>query len=248
MAPSNSWVRVLVPARTSEGHALAVLAGGFVVEGGTEVYQFLSRGSLGTGSAAIYYLTLVTTVLGFYLMFRGLHEWSLFHPRARNRPPRAVGATGAPSPARPVPWRGLALFGGGAIATAILNVILGGLGRGGSPFVIAWLVGGIVVLAFGSFFLSLERTLRPFADRWGAGMTVVAAVWALGTSVVAGLVIGERSLGLLADFFTNWTALVELIAPIVVAMSPLFVAYGLLTIAYIRVAVSLPSHRTTTTG
>lgn len=252
------------------------------------MYQFLTRQELGTGPAGIYDLTLATTILGFYLMYRGSHEWHLLHPGPpkRRRIPwplvalyanatmsiliwagrhsawvrrkhlaawtlATLSAGGAlvlatvaarkprpPTPPRRVPYEALALFGGGTAATAALNLELGGVGAGGVPFVIAWMVGGLLVLLVGGFFRGLEKLVRPLGGRLGPPLARVASAWAILTSVVAGLVLGERSLPLLYDFFTNWTALVALVAPLVVALSPLFVAYGLLIIVFLIAAQS----------
>src|SRR5579863_2265501 len=75
------------PSRLSPEHGLAVLLLGFGLEAVTEVYQFLERGSLTQGPIA-YYVTLGTTILGFYLMYLGIAEWHAFHPRLA--PIRAV--------------------------------------------------------------------------------------------------------------------------------------------------------------
>jgi hypothetical protein len=49
---------------------------------------------------------------------------------------------------------------------------------------------------------------------------------------VAGLAVGDRAFLLLTEFVTNWGALVDSVAPVVIAMSPLFVTYALLVGAF----------------
>jgi hypothetical protein len=274
-------VRYLLPAPLSSVRAVAILMGGFALEGGTEIWQFLRRDSLGQGWLE-YDATLITTILGFYLMFLGLREWHFFHPkagRARRPPWRAVQLLGtagaafgswwlrhsrrlrerylAPMAAgvaagtsaavvatilverpdvdatpRRIPWVGLGLWVGGTGATAALIVVEGAATAGGAPIWAAAPVGGVVVLAFGSFFLGLRRE----AARLGSPAANVAGwsafAWSLGSATLAGFVIGERIFALLVQFFTNWTALIASIAPVVVAMSPLFVTYGLLIGAF----------------
>jgi hypothetical protein len=214
---------MLLPRPVSPRHAVGVLILGFAVEGATELYQLLARGDLVQGPLE-YYTTLATTLLGFYLMFLGLREWHAFHPKPP-RPPTPAGK-------RRWPWFGLTLWIGGTAGTAVLNLALGGGGSPSTPIWIVWPVGGIVVLAFGDFFLGLQREARVSGTPWANGLGWVAAVWALGVATVAGLVVGDRALLLLTQFVTNWSALIESIGPVVVAMSPLCVTYALLIGAF----------------
>jgi hypothetical protein len=265
----------------SSVRAIGVLIVGFTAEGATEAFQFLERGHLAQGPL-VYYLTLATTILGFYLMFLGLREWQASRPRRRRRiripwlliqllanaslsislwlgrhfrrfrrkhfwpwTLSVLASTGAvvvatervsrppkAAPSRRIPWTGLALWSGGTAATALLSIGLGPAGVGPTPDWIAWPVGGVVVLAFGNFFLGLRKLAAPLGSTLGAAAGWAAFVWSLGVASVAGLVIGNRALQLVVEFFTNWSALIASIAPIVVAMSPLFVTYGLLVAAF----------------
>lgn len=218
-------VRLLLPPPASTRRAIAVLLLGFAAEGATEVYQFLARGSLVQGPLE-YYSTLGTTILGFYLMFLGLREWHAFHPKPVRAPP------GSPRHRR-WPSFGLTLWAGGTVLTAVLSIVLGGGGSGTTPFWVVWPVGGVVVLAFGSFFFGLRREAQFSGARWAAALGWVAFVWSLGVATVAGLVVGDRALLLLTQFFTNWVALIASVGPIVVAMSPLFVTYALMMGAFL---------------
>jgi hypothetical protein len=215
--------RRLLPPPVSSVHAVAVLILGFAVEGATEVYQFVARGNLTQGPVE-YYLTLATTILGFYLMFLGLREWHAFHPRT----PRPVPASGK----RAWPWFGLSLWAGGTAMTALAAVVLDVGATGATPFWVAWPVGGIVVLAFGNFFFGLRRAAHLRGSSWGDVLGWTAFAWSLGVAAIAGLVVGDRALLLLAEFVTNWVSLIASIGPIVVAMSPLFVAYALMVGAF----------------
>jgi hypothetical protein len=222
-AARSRLIRFLLPSAVSARHAVMILVVGFAVEAATEVYQFLARGNLVQGPL-VYYTTLGTTLLGFYLMFLGLREWHFFHPK----PVRTPTATGT----RRWPWLGLGLWTAGTAATAGLSLALGGAGSTSTPVWVSWPVGGIVVLAFGDFFLGLRREARTSGNSWAEGLGWAAAVWALGVATVAGLVVGDRALLLLTEFVTNWSALIESIGSIVVAMSPLFIAYGLMIGAF----------------
>ncbi|MFZ0891301.1 MAG: hypothetical protein WB778_00375 [Thermoplasmata archaeon] len=216
-------VRFLLPSPVSAGHALSILIVGFVLEATTEVYQFLARGNLVQGPL-VYYTTLATTILGFYLMFLGLREWHEFHPKPAPMKP-------AP-PKRPWPWFRLLLWAGGTAMTAVLSLALMGRGTGSAPYWVAWPIGGLVVLAFGSFFFGLRKEARLHGSSWSNVFGWAAFTWSLGVATVAGLVVGDHALQLLSEFVTNWVALVASVGPIVVAMSPLFVTYALMTGAF----------------
>jgi hypothetical protein len=226
-------VRFLLPPPVSEHHARSVLVLGFGVEGATELYQFAARANLGQGPLE-YYSTLGTTILGFYLMFLGLREWRAFHPR--RRAPLGV------APSRRGSWLALGFWVGGTGATAALAVSLGGIGVDSAPFWLAWPVGGLVVLAFGNFFLGLRHQAKPSGSRTNRALGWAGFAWSLGVGTIAGLVVGNRVVVLLTELVTNWVALVASAAPIVVAMSPLFVSYGLMIGAFWRSLGRAASH------
>jgi|HubBroStandDraft_1064217.scaffolds.fasta_scaffold78777_2 hypothetical protein len=213
----------VLPPPVSAAHGVSVLLVGFAVEGATEVYQFLARGNLEQG-AIVYYTTLATTIFGFYLMFLGLREWRAFHP--------AISWEGATPRTRDVPWVGIALWVGGTGATAVLSVVSGTVATGTTPVWIAWPVGGLIVLAIGSFFYGLRQEAGQVPTRLGVALGWAAFVWSLGVGTVAGLVVGDRSVQLLTEFVTNWVALIASVGPIVVAMAPLAVAYALMISAF----------------
>jgi hypothetical protein len=202
---------------------LWVLLAGFGVEGATEAYQFLARGNLVQGPI-VYYTTLATTILGFYLMFLGLREWHTFHPKASRTKPV--------SEKRRWPWLGLVLWAGGTAMTAVLGLELGNGGTGTAPFWIAWPVGGVVVLALGSFFMGLRTELQLLGSSRGNAVGWAAFIWSLGVAAFAGYVVGYGVLVLLTEFVTNWVSLVASIGPVVVAMSPLCVTYALMIGAF----------------
>jgi hypothetical protein len=280
--------RAVLPEPVSLVHAATVLLAGFLVEGGTEAYQFLERGSLAQGWPE-YYTTLVTTVLGFYLMFLGTREWYAFRPgaaRGRRIPwpliqlfasailsiglwtgrhirwvrrrhfyawvLSMVGATGtlvaatvmversrARRPVRPVPWTGLSVWAGGTAATTTVALVAGTGGLTSTPIELVGPVGGLVVLAFGVFFLRLRRLAAPLGSLSGRALGWAGFAWSIGVAVVAGYVVGIRAVLFLSELVTNWGALVTSLAPAVVAISPLFVAYGLLAGTYWQVRSGL---------
>jgi hypothetical protein len=216
-------VRLLLPPSRSERHAVAVLVSGFAVEGSTELVQFAQRGSLVQGPLE-YYATLATTIFGFYLMFLGVREWYAFRPRGGGT--TSIGPTPQPGRLR------LALWLGGTTAAAALSIALGGAGAGAAPVWIAWPVAGLLVLAIGDFFFGLGAQARRIGSPLGNALGWLAFGWSLGVATVAGLALGDRVVRLLTELVSNWVSLIASFGPIVVDLSPLFVAYALISGAF----------------
>ena len=129
---------------------------------------------------------------------------------------------------RRFPTRGLVLFGAGTFGTAVLDVALGEVGTGSTPFPIVWLVGGLVVLLFVGFFQQIRSVADSGQGRAVRILGLSAVVWGFGASVVSGLIIGHLSIPLLVNFFSDWVALGPLAASVVLSLSPLFVGYAIL--------------------
>jgi hypothetical protein len=268
--------RWFLPAPVSEAHALSVLLLGFAVEGATEGSQLLLRGSLDQ-SWLVYYITLATTVGGFYLIFLGIREWRAYRPRPvrRKRIPwrliQLLASAGAQigswiglhsrrirrkfllpwilgmiattvvlviatvkvdqQDAAPRgyrwPWFHLTLWAGGTAATAIVSIVPGTAVMGSAPLWIAAPVGGLLVLLLGSFFNGLRKEARSAESDLSTFLGWAGFAWSLGVATIAGYAIGERVIVLLTELVSNWVALVQSAAPIVVALSPLFVSYAL---------------------
>jgi hypothetical protein len=275
--------RRVIRSRVGEAHAIRWLLLGFLVEGGTELYQFAERGNF-SQNALVYGFTLATTILGFVLMFLGFREWKRLHPsRIRRAIPwplielfanaglsialwlgrhsrrirqkyflwwslAVVSAavtlvvaivaverrdeTPTVRASRPIPWKGLTFFAGGTGSCAALSLVLGGAGTGGSPFWVAWPVGGLIVLALGNFFLGLRNLVRPAGTRVGGALAWGAFIWSLGVATVTGLAVGQHAVQLLVEFATDWAALFTSAAPILADLATLFVSYALLTVVY----------------
>jgi hypothetical protein len=212
--------------------ALATFVFGFVIEGGTEIYQFVSYGH--PVWVGLYYIGLVTTGAGFYFMYRGSHQWAQAHlPKVRR--------------ARWLLWAALAMFIGAVAAIAVLGWLEGGPGHGAPSPLIVWTVGGLVALAFGNFFLGLVVLVEPLVSRIGRILSWTAFAWSLGVAVLTGYGVGKDFLTLLHEFFTNPLGLIISFAPLAFVIAPLFVTYFLFAGAYtdallgVRAAAQYPS-------
>jgi hypothetical protein len=191
---------------------------GFIVEGGTEAYQFASFGrSVWIG---FYYVGLATTGVGFYLMYRGRQEWTEIHRRSVRRGHQFLRTA-------------LVMFIGAVAAIAVLGWLAGPSGRAGPPPVVVWVVGGLVALSFGNFFLSLVILVERLVTLVGRVISWVAFAWSLGVSVLTGYSVGNHFLILLHQFVTNPLGLIVSFAPLAFTIAPLFVAYFLFAAAYL---------------
>ena len=201
--------------------SLRTFALGFLVEAATEAYQFESTG--GAEKAAwigFYYVGLVTTAVGFYLIYLGRREWTDLHRKRVRQGHRCLGF-------------GLMMFLGAALALAILAKVLGSSNAGGTPDWAVAVVGGLVALSLGTFFLGLVQIVLELAGPVGRALAWGGFAWSLGVAVLTGLAVGERIRSLLGEFLSNPLGLVVGFAPLAFVLSPLFVAYALFAYAYL---------------
>lgn len=209
--------------------ALATFVFGFLAESAAELYQLVSYGFDRPGWIGFYYVGLVTTGLGFYLMYRGRHEWTDLHRRNVYRGHRFL-------------WAAVGIFGGALVAIAVLGTWEGRSPSGGGPWVaVAWVVGGLVALAFGNFFLGLATLVDRLTGRFGRPLLWAAFAWSLGVAVLTGIVVGEEFRSLLHQFFTDPLGLVVSFAPLAFVIAPLFVSYLLFAAAYTEAYLRLRS-------
>ena len=216
---ANCWRRFFAPATRSERSAVRSLLVGFLLELATEVYQFADPLSSNASGSLGYWASLATGVLGFYFFGRGFYEWNRANPRAAATRSR-------------LPSVGIAIFVGGVLATAVLNIGLRNVGAGNTPAPLAWFVGGLLVLGVGSFFVTVGRRIAPFQRPWSQWLSWIAFAWSLVVSTEAGLVLGQEIGALFFDFFTDWPKLIRSLAPFVFTISPLFVSFALVAIVY----------------
>lgn len=214
--------------------ALATFVVGFLTEATVEVYQFVSYGLAEPGDIGLYYIGLIATGLGFYLMYRGRHEWTELHRRNVYRGHRFL-------------WAAVGIFAGAIGVIAVLGTLTGRPGSAGPSPELAWVVGGLVALAFGNFFLGLTILVDRLVGRLGRVLTWTAFAWSLGVAVLTGVLVGDEFASLLREFFTNPLGLVGSFAPLAFVMAPLFVSYFLFaaayTEAYMRLRATSPARR-----
>ncbi len=199
--------------------ALGTFIGGFLIEAGTEIYQLLSYGVREPGWIGLYYVGLAATGVGFYLMYRGRHEWTDEHRKNVRQGHRLLGAA-------------IAMFVGAFLVIALLGIWRGGRNGPNPSAALAWVVGGLVTVSFGNFFLSLAILVDRITGRLGRFMAWGGFGWSLGVAVLTGYLVGGEFLSLLDEFFTNPLALAVSFAPLAFVIAPLFVSYLLFAGAY----------------
>jgi hypothetical protein len=200
--------------------ALRTFALGFVVEAATEAYQFVStEGSQHAAWVGFYYIGLLTTGLGFYLIYRGRHEWTDLHRNRLRHGHRALAVA-------------VAMFVAAAIGLGLIAYATGPSNPGGAPGWAVALVGGLVALSLGNFFLSLVLIVLALVGPVGRALAWAGFAWSLGVAGLTGLVVGEQIRTLLGDLFSNPFGLIVGFAPLAFVLSPLFVAYVLFVAAY----------------
>lgn len=200
--------------------ALATFAVGFLVEAGTELYQFLSYGIRLHTWIGLYYVGLLTTGLGFYLMYRGRHEWTDAHRRRVIRGHQHLATA-------------VAIFVGALIAIAVLSQFSSFRSGGASASPFAWVVGGLVAVSFANFFLGLTTLVARLVGRWGRLCAWAGFAWSLGVAVLTGAIVGGEFPTLLDQFFSDPLALIVSFAPLAFVIAPLFVSYLLFAAAYL---------------
>ncbi len=217
---------------TTTRWALRTFALGFLVEAATEGYQFVSTaGSQQAAWIGFYYVGLITTGIGFYLIYRGRKEWTDLHRHRVRRGHQALATA-------------IAMFALAALGLGLLAQLTGPANTGGAPGWAIALVGGLVALALGNFFLGLVLIVLELVGPLGRALAWAAFAWSLGVACLTGFVVGGQIGNLLNELFSNPVGLVVGFAPLAFVLSPLFVAYGIFAAVYLEAERRLASVRT----
>ncbi|MDE1880657.1 MAG: hypothetical protein KGI89_08930 [Euryarchaeota archaeon] len=207
--------------------ALATFLIGFTIEGATEIYQFVSYDVNQPGWVGFTYLGLATTIFGFYVMYRGRHEWTDLHRKNIHRGHKFL-------------WTAAAIFGVAVLGIAVLGSVHGAAAASSTPPVVAWTIGGLIALAIANFFLGLAVLVDHLVGRSGKVLAWSGFGWSLGVAILAGAMIGAQFTTLFVAFFTAPIRLFTDFGPLTYFLSPLFVSYGLLAVAYFEALRRLP--------
>jgi hypothetical protein len=199
--------------------ALATFILGFVIEASTGLFQLLSYGSSRPAWIGLYYAGLVATAVGFYFLYRGRHEWTEHHRKRVVRGHQLL-------------WTAALIFAAAFGVIAAVSAFSGAGGPGAPSPVVAGVVGGLVALAMGNFFLGLATLVDRLCGRFGRILAWAGFAWSLGVAVLTGLMVGNQLPSLLHEFLSSPATLIASFAPLAFVMAPLFVAYSLFAVAY----------------
>jgi len=205
--------------------SLAILSVGFAIEGGGELYSFVSRGMFHAGVNLLFILPSAMTVAGLLFVWIGRHEWNEMH-RTRVRQAHLVFA--------------LSLL--GALVAGLLIAVLVLVPTWGTPLWARALFGGAVGSLVLGTFVTYALLVFHLVPRPSKAILLASLSWSL---LVAGLVGGTlaANLGAIVDLAARRTlTLPAFVEPVDSLASYLFVSYFLLLAAY------LDAHRTVARG
>jgi hypothetical protein len=205
--------------------SLTILSLGFGIEGGAELYSFLSRGAYRPGVSVLFALPFAMTLAGLLFVWVGQHEWNELH-RSRVRQAHLVF--------------GLTLLGavvaGAVVGALYLQPALG------SPLWARGLFGAAVgSLVLGTF---VTYTLLVFhlVPRPSKALLLASILWALLVAGFVGLTMAANLPTIMALAAHRTLSVPSFIGPVDSLASYLFVSYFLLLAAY------LDAHRTIVRG
>ena len=205
--------------------SLGILATGFGIEGGGELYSFLSHGAYRPGLSLLFVLPVAMTLAGLLFVWVGQHEWNELH-RARIRSAHRVFA--------------LSLVGAvvaGAVVAALVE-----FPETGTPLWARIAFGAAAGSLVLGTFVTYALLVFHLVARPSRAALLASVAWAL---VVAGLFGGTlaASLGQIVALAAQRSFTVpNFLGPVSGLSSYLFVSYFLLLVVY------LDAHRTVAKG
>ncbi len=196
--------------------SLTILSVGFAIEGGGELYSFVSRGTFQPGPNLLFVLPALMTLVGLLFVWVGRHEWNVLH-HDRVRGAHLVFA--------------LSLL-GGAVGGALVGLLVALPGLGIPAWAALLFGASLGSLVLGTF-VTYVYLVFHLVSRPSQVVLVASIVWALLISVF-----------IAAAFASNLGAIVGLAAhrsftipaflqPVNQLASYLFVSYFLLLAAYV---------------
>ena len=198
--------------------SLTILSLGFAIEGGGELYSFVSRGAYRPGVSLLFLLPVVMTVAGLLFVWVGRHEWNELH-RARVRQAHLVFA--------------LSLL--GALVGGVLVAVLLAVPSLGTPLWARGLFGAAIGSLVLGTFVTYALLVFHLVPRPSKALLLAALGWALGVAAFVGGAMAS-SLPTIVGLVARRTPVPAptLLGPIGSLVSYLFVSYFLLLAAYVE--------------
>lgn len=197
--------------------SLTILSIGFAIEGGSELYSLVSRGSVRPSANVLFLVPAVATLVGLLLVWIGREEWNETH-RARVRRAHMVF--------------GLSLL-AGVVAAAVV-ALLAEYPQLGAPLWAEVIFGGAVAfLVLGTFFTYVYLVFHLVA-RPSKGVLIASVVWAFLVSTFIGETMAVNVPSILALVAHRTLTIPTFLAPVDTLASYLFLSYFLLLAAYVE--------------
>ncbi|HYA10780.1 MAG TPA: hypothetical protein VEH10_03810 [Thermoplasmata archaeon] len=205
--------------------SLTILSLGFAIEGGGELYSFVSRGAYRPGVSLLFLLPVVMTVAGLLFVWVGRHEWNELH-RARVRQAHLVFA--------------LSLL--GALVGGVLVAVLLAVPSLGTPLWARGLFGAAIGSLVLGTFVTYALLVFHLVPRPSKALLLASLLWSLGVAGFVGAAMGTNLPTILGLASHRTLTLPTFVGPVDSLASYLFVSYFLLLAAY------LDAHRTIARG
>jgi hypothetical protein len=205
--------------------SLTILTLGFGIEGGGELYSFLSGGKFHPGISFLFVLPVAMTLAGLLFVWIGQHEWNALHRERVRRAHLVFGLSllGA-------------VVGGAVVAVIVLVPTLGSPGWARATFGAA--VGSLVLGTFVTYALLVFHLVpRP-----SKALLLASLGWAFLVSAFVGAAMAANLPAIVALAAHRTFSVPSFIAPVDSLASYLFVSYFLLLAAYVD------AHRTVLQG
>jgi hypothetical protein len=205
--------------------SLTILSLGFGIEGGAELYSFLSHGVYRPGTGLLFGLPLVLTLAGLLFVWIGQHEWNALH-RSRVRRAHVVF--------------GVSLLGAlTAGATVVVLVLRPGLGV---PLWARAVFGASIGSLVLGTFITYALLVFHLVPRSSKAVLLASLLWALVVAALVGASLAADLPTVLAIISQRAVGIPNFVAPVDSLASYLFVSYFLLLTAYVD------AHRTVARG
>jgi len=196
--------------------SLTILSLGFGIEGGSELYSFVSRGAFRPGISLLFALPFAMTVAGLMFVWVGQHEWNALH-RSRVHQAHQVFA--------------LSLV--GALVAGVVLAALVSQPTLGTPLWARGLFGAAIGSLVLGTFVTYALLVFHLVPRPSKALLLAALAWALLVAGFVGLALGTNLPTIVGLAEHRTLGVPAFLAPVTSLASYLFVSYFLLLAAYL---------------
>lgn len=205
--------------------SLTILSFGFGIEGGAELYSFVTHGAYRPGSDLLLVLPFALTLAGLLFVWVGRHEWNELHRDRVRQAHRVFGAS----------------LLGALVAGATVGMLLAEPSLG-----VPWWAGVLFGAAVGSLvlgtFVTYALIVFHLVPTPSKALLLASLLWALVVAGFVGAALAANLPAILALASQRIVGVPNFVGPVDSLASYLFVSYFLLLTAYVD------AHRTVARG